>query len=137
MSDKMVKEDPIKLHKTACALMEEGKCEEAIDIFGKVADLYYKGQNYFGAAEMHYKAGECALSLKNYQRGVEFFTKSSEISFNKGFERYGLTALQSARECHKALGNAKEVEELTAKINQINQKLIEAESGEQSFSVFG
>jgi len=50
-----VREDPIKLHKDANALMENGKYAEARDLFVKVADLYYKGQNYFGAAEMTIK----------------------------------------------------------------------------------
>ena len=47
------------MHKEAIALMENGKYDEARDIFVKTAELYYKGQNYFGAAEMYYKAGEC------------------------------------------------------------------------------
>lgn len=136
MSDKNVKEDPIKLHKTASALMESGKCDEAMDIFAKVGELYYKGQNYFGSAEMYYKAGECAVSLKDYKKGIEYFMKSSDISFSKGFERYGLSALESARDCQKALGNTKEAEELTNRIKEVNQKLTESESGDQEFSVF-
>ena len=136
MSAKTVKEDPVKLHKEAGALMETGKYSEARDLFAKVGELYYKGQNYFGSAEMYYKAGECALNLKDYPKGVEFFMKSSQISFDKAFERYGISALQSARDCQKALGNTKEVEELTAKIDKFNKKITEQESGEQSFSVF-
>ena len=81
-----VKEDPIKLHKEAIALMENGKYDEARDLFVKVAELYYKGQNYFGAAEMNYKAGEAAFALKEYEKAVEFFTKSADISFGKGFD---------------------------------------------------
>ncbi len=138
MSDKTVKEDPIKLHKTASALMEEGKYAEAIDMFTKVADLYFKNQNYFGSAEMNYKAGECAFNLKNYQKAVEFFMKSSEISFSKAFDRYGLSALECARDAQKALGNTKEAEELTTKINELNQKQKQSEtqSGDDSFSIF-
>ena len=51
-----VKEDPIKLHKEAMALMENKQFSEARDLFVKVAELYHKGQNYFGSAEMNYKA---------------------------------------------------------------------------------
>ena len=51
------KVDPIKLHKDANAMMENGMYVEAREIYAKVSDLYYKGQNYFGAAEMNYKAG--------------------------------------------------------------------------------
>jgi len=130
-----IKEDPIKLHKEAMALMENGKYSEARDLFVKVADLYYKGQNYFGAAEMNYKAGECNFALKEYQKAVELFTKSADISFGKGFERYGLSALENARDSQKALGNDKEVEELDKKIAEIKKKNEEPE-GESSFSVF-
>jgi len=118
-----VKEDPIKLHKDANALMENGKYAEAKDIFVKVAELYYKGQNYFGSAEMYYKAGECAFALKDYTKSLELFMKSAEISFNKGFDRYGVSALDYARDCQKALGNTMEVEELTKKIKEVKEKL--------------
>jgi tetratricopeptide (TPR) repeat protein len=123
MSDKNVREDPIKMHKEANALMENGKYTEARDLFVRVAELYYKGQNYFGAAEMNYKAGESAFALKDYTKAAELFMKSAEISFNKGFERYGVSALDYARDCQKALGNTKEVEELTKKIKEIKEKL--------------
>jgi tetratricopeptide (TPR) repeat protein len=123
MSDKIVREDPIKLHKEAMGLMENGKYTEARDIFVRVAELYYKGQNYFGSAEMNYKAGECSFALKEYEKGVEFFMKSAEISFNKGYERYGVSALDYARDCQKALGHTKEVEELTKKIKETKEKL--------------
>jgi tetratricopeptide (TPR) repeat protein len=118
-----VKEDPIKLHKEGNALMENGKYAEARDIFVKTAELYYKGQNYFGSAEMYYKAGGCAFALKDYTKSLELFMKSAEISFNKGFDRYGVSALDYARDCQKALGNTKEVEELTKKIKEVKEKL--------------
>jgi len=130
-----VKEDPIKLHKDANALMENGKYTEARDLFVKVAELYYKGQNYFGAAEMNYKAGECAFNLKENQKAAELFTKAADISFAKGFERYGVSALEQARDSHKVLGNNEKVEEINKKIAEINKKNEEPE-GESSFSVF-
>jgi tetratricopeptide (TPR) repeat protein len=123
MSAKPVKEDPVKLHKDANSLMENGKYVEARDLFMKVADLYYKGQNYFGSAEMYYKAGESAFALKDYEKGVELFMKSAQISFDKGFERFGVSALDYARDCQKALGHTKEVEELTKKIKEVKEKL--------------
>ena len=82
MSAKPVKEDPIKLHKEAGALMEQGKYAEAQDSFVKVGELYFKNQNYFGSAEMYYKAGECSFALKNYEKGVELFMKSADISLD-------------------------------------------------------
>src|SRR5208283_2157708 len=130
-----VREDPIKMHKEANSLMENGKYVEARDIFVKTAELYYKSQNYFGSAEMYYKAGECAFALKEYEKGVEFFMKSADISFSKAFDRYGVSALEQARDCQKALGNTKEVDELNKKIKETKDKLNE-NTGEQSFSVF-
>ena len=129
------KVDPIKLHKDANALMENGKLTEARDIFVKVAELYYKGQNYFGSAEMNYKAGECSFELKEYPKAVEFFTKSADVSLGKGFDRYGVSALENVRDSQKALGNTKEVEDVDKKITEINEKHKEPE-GESSFSVF-
>jgi tetratricopeptide (TPR) repeat protein len=129
------KVDTIKLHKDAQALMESGKLAEARDLFAKVADLYYKGQNYFGSAEMNYKAGECSFNLKEYEKAVEFFTKSADTSLAKGFDRYGVSALENIRDSQKALGKTKEVEEVNKKIAEINKKNDEPE-GESSFSVF-
>ena len=123
MSAKPVKEDPVKLHKEANSLMENGKYVEARDLFVKTAELYYKGQNYFGSAEMYYKAGEAAFALKDYEKGVEHFMKSAQISFDKAFERFGVSALDYARDCQKALGHNKEVEELTKKIKEVKEKL--------------
>jgi tetratricopeptide (TPR) repeat protein len=130
-----VREDPIKLHKDANALMENGKYSEARDLFVKVADLYYKGQNYFGAAEMNYKAGECSFSMKDYPKAAELFKKSADVALSKGFDRYGISGLEQARESQKMLGNTKEVEELEKKIKELNDKQKEPE-GESSFSVF-
>ena len=75
--------DVIKLHKDANALMESGKYAEARDLFTKVSGLYFKGQNYFGAAEMSYKAGECSFQLKEYEKAVESFMKASAVLPNK------------------------------------------------------
>jgi tetratricopeptide (TPR) repeat protein len=130
-----VREDPIKMHKDANALMENGKYTEARDLFVRVAELYYKGQNYFGSAEMNYKAGECSFQLKDYPKATELFTKSADIALSKGFDRYGVSGLEQARDSQKALGNTKEVEELNKKIKEINDKQNEPE-GESSFSVF-
>jgi tetratricopeptide (TPR) repeat protein len=130
-----VREDPIKMHKEAISLMENGKYEEARDLFVKVAELYYKGQNYFGASEMNYKAAECSFKLKDYQKAAELFTKSADIALSKGFDRYGVSGLEQARDSQKVLGNKKEVEELEKKIKELNDKHNEPE-GESSFSVF-
>jgi tetratricopeptide (TPR) repeat protein len=129
------REDPIKMHKQGISLMENGKYEEARDLFAKTAELYYRGQNYFGAAEMYYKAGEAAVALKDCIKGAEFFMKSSDIAFSKAFDRYGLSGLEQARDCQKTVGNTEEVDELEKRIKEINDKQKEPE-GESTFSVF-
>jgi tetratricopeptide (TPR) repeat protein len=134
-----VKEDPIKIHKDANALMESSKPTEARELFVKGGELYFKSQNYFGAAEMYYKAGECSVTLKEYPQAVEFFNKAAEIALNKGFDRYGLSALEEARNAHKAAGNVKEAEEIESKIKEINDKLNPpnaANDDDSSFSIF-
>jgi len=130
-----IKEDPIKMHKDANALMESGKFSEARDLFSKVAELYYKNQNYFGSAEMSYKAGECSSNLKDYEKAVEYFTKAADISFAKGFERYGISALEGARDAYTALGSDKAVEEINGKLAELNKKNAQQDE-ESSFSVF-
>jgi len=117
------KEAPIKLHKAANNIMESGKYEEARELFLRTSELYRKKQNYFDATTMLYKAGECSFALKEYEKGVEYFTQSAELSFEKGYDRFGVSALDYARDCQKALGNTKEVEELTKKIKEAKEKL--------------
>lgn len=117
------KEDPIKMHKDANTLMETGKLEEARELFLKTAELYKKKQNYFDSTTMLYKAGECSFALKEYEKAIEQFTQSSELSFDKGFDRFGVSALDYLRDCQKAIGNTKEVEELTKKIKEVKTKL--------------
>jgi tetratricopeptide (TPR) repeat protein len=118
-----VKEDHVKMHKEANSLMESGKYAEARDLFIRTAELYYKGQNYFDSTTMYYKAGECSFALKEYEKALESFTKSAEISFNKGYDRFGVSALDYAKDCQKALGNTKEAEELDKKIKEVKAKL--------------
>jgi hypothetical protein len=73
---------------------------------------------------------------KRLRQGAELFAKSADISLAKAFERYGMSALESARDCQKALGNKEKVEEITKKIDEINKKLNANETEDSSFSVF-
>lgn len=123
MTEKKVREDPVKLHKDANSLMDEGKYSEARDLFLKTAELYHKAQNYFDSTTMYYKAGECSFAMKEYEKAIEQFTKSAELSFEKGFDRFGISALEYERDCQKALGNTKQVEELEKKIKEVKVKL--------------
>lgn len=118
-----VREDPVKMHKDANSLMDAGKLEEARQLFLRTADLYRKAQNYFDSTTMLYKAGECSFALKEYEKGVEYFMKSADLSFAKGFDRFGLSALDYAKDCQKALGNTAEVAELDKKMKEVKAKL--------------
>jgi tetratricopeptide (TPR) repeat protein len=118
-----VREDPVKMHKDANALMDSGKYEEARELFLRTSELYRKAQNYFDSTTMLYKAGECSFALKEYEKAIEQFTQSAELSFKKGFDRFGVSALEYARDCQKALGNNAEVAELEKKIKEVKAKL--------------
>jgi tetratricopeptide (TPR) repeat protein len=118
--------DPVKLHKEAGTLYDAGKFKEAEEIFLRTADLYYKGQNYFDSTSMLYKAGECAYALKDYERAAEQFLKSADLSFKKGFDRFGLSALEYARDSYKAVDKKAKVKELEKKIKEVKKKLEEA-----------
>ncbi len=122
MSEK-VKEDPVKLHKDANTLYEIGKYKEALEKFLQASELYRKANNFFDATSMLYKAGESAYMLKDYETALEHFLKSAELSFNKGFDRFGVSALEYARDCYKALENEEKVQELEKKIKEVKKKL--------------
>jgi tetratricopeptide (TPR) repeat protein len=123
MSEKKIKEDPVKMHKDANGLMESGKYEEARDLFVRTAELYRKSQNFFDSTTMLYKAGECDFALKNYEKASDSFMKSAELSFEKGFDRFGVSALDYAKDCEKALGKKQKVKQLEKKIKETKAKL--------------
>jgi tetratricopeptide (TPR) repeat protein len=122
MSEK-AREDPIKMHKDANALMDDRKFEEARALFLRTAELYRKRQNYFDSTTMLYKAGECSFALKEYEKAIEHFAQSAELSFAKGYDRFGVSALEYTRDCQKTLGNTKETAELEKKIKEVKAKL--------------
>jgi len=123
MGEEKVKEDPVKLHKDANTLYEVGKYEEAKESFLRAAELYQKANNFFDATSMLFKAGECAYMLKDYETAVEHFLKSADLSFNKGFDRFGVSALEYARDCYKAMGKKRKVKEIEKKIKEVKTKL--------------
>ena len=118
-----VREDPVKMHKEAGNLMDEGKYVEAREMFLRTAELYRKSQNYFDATTMYYKAGESSFALKEYDKAVEYFMKSADLSFSKGYDRFGVSALDYAKDCYKAVGNQEKVAELDKKIKETKAKL--------------
>ncbi len=125
MSEPKEREDPVKLHKEGNNLFEAGKYKEAEQIFVRTAELYRKVQNYFDSTTMLYRAGEAAYMMKEYAGAAEHFTKSAELSFEKKFDRFGLSALEYTRDCYKALKKDKEVKDVEKKIQETKKKLEE------------
>lgn len=123
MGEKERKEDPIKLHKDSNTLYELGKYDEAEKGFLIAAELYKKKNNFFDSVFMLFKAGECAYNLKNYEEAAEYFSKSTELSLDKGFDRFGVSGLEYLRDCYQALKKEEKVEEITKKIKEIKEKL--------------
>ena len=126
MSKDQVREDPIKMHKDANNLMENGEYETARELFLRTAELYTKKQNFFDATTMLYKAGECGFALKEYETAIKHFSQSAELAFQKGFDRFGVSALEYERDCHNALGNKAKTEELEGKIKEVKEELAKA-----------
>jgi tetratricopeptide (TPR) repeat protein len=122
----MAEEDPVKLHKDGNTLYESGKYEEAKEKFLKASELYKKANNFFDATYALFKAGECAFMLKDYTGAVEYFLKSAELSFQKGFDRFGVSALEYARDCYRVLGESEKVLETEKKIKEVKAKLEES-----------
>jgi len=123
MGEEKVKEDPVKMHKNANTLYEIGKYKEAQEIFLRTAELYQKANNFFDATSMLYKAGECSYMLKDYETAVEHFLKSADLSFDKGFDRYGVSALEYARDCYNAMNKKAKAKETEKKIKEVKKKL--------------
>ena len=123
MSTNAVKKDPLKLHKQANNFYELGKYIKAKEAFLEAAELYKKSNNFFDSTSMLYKAGECEYMLKHFKIAVEYFLKSADLSFQKGFERFGVSALEYVRDCYTAIGLEEKVKEFTEKISKVKTKL--------------
>ncbi len=119
------KEDPIKIHREGTALYDSGKHKEAIDKFMQASQLYQKVGNFFDASYALFKAAECSFFLKDYETAVERFLKAADIALGKGYDRFGLGALEYARDCYKAAGKekGKEVADLKKRIEEVKKKL--------------
>jgi len=120
------KEDRVKLHKDGNTLYELGKYEEAKENFLRASELYQKANNFYDATFMLYKAGECAYMLKDHKSALEHFLRSADLSFDKGFDRFGVSALEYARDCYQALKNKRKAKETEKKIKEVKAKLAES-----------
>ena len=126
MSEKETKkEDPLKTHREGTALSDSGKYKEAIDKFLEASKLYEKVGNIFDASYTLFKAAECSFLLKDYDTAIERFLKAADLSFGKGYDRFGLGALEYALDSYKAAGKEEDekVVELKKKIKELKEKL--------------
>jgi len=119
------RKDPLKIHREGTALYDSGKYKEAIEKFLQASQLYEKLGNFFDSSYMLFKAAECSFLLKDYETAVERFLKSADISLGKGFDRFGLGALEYVRDCYKAMAKekSKEFAELQKRIDEVKKKL--------------
>ena len=120
------KEDRVKLHKDGNTLYELGKYKEAKENFLRASELYQRANNFYDATSMLYKAGECAYMLKDHETALEHFLESADLSFDKGFDRFGVSALEYARDCYRALENKEKAKETEKKIKEVKAKLAES-----------
>jgi len=126
MSDKgEIKEDPIKIHREGTGLYDSGKYKEARDKFLEASKLYEEIGNFFDASYTLFKAAECNFLLKDYDAAIERFVKAADIALEKGYDRFGLGALEYALDCYKAAGKEKDkkVNELKKRIEEVKKKL--------------
>jgi tetratricopeptide (TPR) repeat protein len=123
MSEEKTKQDPIKLHKDGNRLYELDNYEEAKESFLKASELYKKANNFFDSAYSLFKAAECAYMLKDYDVALEHFLESADLSFEKGFDRFGVSALEYARDCYKVLNDDEKFVETEKKIKEVKAKL--------------
>jgi len=122
-SEEVEKEDPIKLHKEGTALADVGKIEEAKEKYLKASELYEKVKNFFDASYALFKAAECNYQLKDYDKAKERFLKAADLAFKKGYDRFGVSALEYVLDCHKAMGEEDQADELEQKIKELKNKL--------------
>ena len=120
-----VKDDPLKIHREATALYDSGKYKEAIQSFLHASELYEKLGNFFDTSYMLFKAAECSFFMKDYDIATERFLKAADIALKNGYDRFGLGALEYARDCYKATGKeaSKEANDNKERIKKVKEKL--------------
>jgi tetratricopeptide (TPR) repeat protein len=117
--------DPIKTHREGTALYDSGNYNEAIDKFLQASQLYEKVGDFFDSSYTLFKAAECSFLLKDYQTAVERFLEAADNMLERGFDRFGLGALEYAKDCYKAAGKerGKKVTDLKKRIVEVKKKL--------------
>jgi tetratricopeptide (TPR) repeat protein len=119
------KEDPVRTHREGTALYDSGKYKEALDKFLQASQLYRKVGDFFDSSYVLFKAAECSFLMKDYQTAIERFLESADKMLERGYDRFGLGALEYARDCCKALGKEREkkVTDLKKRIAEVKKRV--------------
>jgi tetratricopeptide (TPR) repeat protein len=119
------KADPIKAHREGTALYDSRNYKEATDKFLQASQLYERVGDFFDASYTLFKAAECSFLLKDYQTATERFLEAADKMLAKGFDRFGLEALEYANDCYKAMGKekGKKATDLKKRIAEVKKKL--------------
>jgi tetratricopeptide (TPR) repeat protein len=118
-------DDPVKTHREGTALCDSGNYKEALSKFLQASQLYDKVGDFFDSCYTLFKAAECSFLLRDYETATERFLKAADTALKKGFDRFGLGALEYAQDCYKAAGKQKgrEVAELRNRIAEVRKKV--------------
>ena len=119
------KVDLITTHREGTALYDSGNYKEALDKFLQASQLYRKVGDFFDSSYTLFKAAECSFLLKDYQTAAERFLEAADKMLERGYDRFGLSALIYANDCYKAAGNekGKKVTDLKKRITEVKKKL--------------
>jgi tetratricopeptide (TPR) repeat protein len=117
--------DPIRIHREGTALYDSANYKRAIDKFLQASQLYEKLGDYFDSSYTLFKAAECSYVLKDCQTALERFLEAADKMLEKGYDRFGLCALEYANDCYKAAGEekGKKVTALKKRIAEVKKKL--------------
>jgi tetratricopeptide (TPR) repeat protein len=117
--------DPVKTHREGTALYDSGNYKEALGKFLDASQLYRKVGDFFDSAYALFKAAECSFLSKDYQTAVERFLEAADKMLERGYDRFGLSALEYANDCYKAFGKekGKNSTELKKRIAEVKRKL--------------
>jgi tetratricopeptide (TPR) repeat protein len=117
-SEELEKDNPIKLHKEGAALADKSKFEEASEKYVQASELYEKVENFFDASYAMFEAAGCNYQLKDYGKAKERFLRSADLAFKKGYDCFAVSALEYVVDCHRALGEEDQADELEQKIKE-------------------
>ncbi len=123
--DKPLKIDPIKIHREGTALCDGGNYKEAIGKFLQASQSYLEAGDFFDSYYALFKAAECNFLLKDYGTAAERFLEAADKMLERGYDRFGVGALEYAGDCYKASGKerGKKAADLRKRIAHLKKKL--------------